>query len=623
MIRTLAIALLLAVALVAPSLARPAEGRQDVQKPPVKPGWEERLEKASRSPEAWKARREEIRRQILVAAGLYPEFERPPQKSDVFGKVDAEDYTIERVTLETLPGLYLSGSLYRPKGKKAPFPAIVSPHGHWKEGRYTQLPEGNLPARGITFARLGFVCFMYDMVGYGDFRQLPHKFDDPEWEQGLFGLQTWNSLRAVDFVAALPDVDPKRIGATGASGGGTQTFILTAIDDRIACAAPVNMVAAEFQGGCPCENAPVLRIHLNNVEIAAATAPRPLLLVAATGDWTKNVPTLEAPVVRQVYQALEVPERFRAVQFQAPHNYNQDSRESVYAWMARWLQNGHDAAKLAEPAVPFVRREDLAVWTPDHPLPADAADADKLRDLLRAKATAQIEALRPKDGASLKKFRDLLEPAWRLLLTVQVPPSPLGRPGQRKATVVVGTNLEEAAPLREAALARGDAWAFIDVSYQHAPEEPAGGDAAQRKAFPATFYRTDLARQVQDILDLLGSAAFGGDATEVRLIGLGDAGLPVLLARAVAGSSIRVSLTIVDLASVDRTLQVRPHPGLNRYGGWIGAALLTPPGHLVLHGKAFDAAPLRDAYKAAGREEALTVSEAPWSAAKIQEALSR
>src|SRR6516162_4070675 len=123
MTRTIAIALLLSLTVAA----------QDVKKPPAKPGWQERLERATRSPEAWKARRDEIRRQILLAAGLYPEFERPPLKPDVFGKVDFEDYTIERVALETLPGLYLTGSLYRPKGKKGPFPGIVSPHGHWKE----------------------------------------------------------------------------------------------------------------------------------------------------------------------------------------------------------------------------------------------------------------------------------------------------------------------------------------------------------------------------------------------------------------------------------------------------------------------------------------------------------
>ena len=596
---------------------------QEVKKPPVKPGWQDRLERASRSPEAWKARREEIRRQILVAAGLYPEFERGPMKIDVFGKIAAEDFSIEKVSLETLPGFYLTGNLFRPRGKTGPFPAIVSPHGHWKDGRFTQEKDGNLPVRGITYARLGFVCFMYDMVGYGDFKQVPHKFDDAEWGMGLLGLQTWNSLRAVDFISGLTDVDPKRIGATGASGGGTQTFLLGAIDDRIACAAPVNMVAAEFQGGCTCENAPTLRIGLNNVEIAAAMAPRPLLLIAATGDWTKNVPTLEAPAIRSVYGALEVPERFRATQFTAPHNYNQDSREAVYAWMQRWLQNGHDAEKVEEPPVPPVDREVLAVWAPEHPRPENAVDAEKLRELLRERITSQLGTLRPHDPVSLKKYRDVMEPAWRTLLTVHPPAAPVGRPGSRRVTVVVGTKPEAAEPYKAAALNRGDQYVWVDVGFQHRPEEPAGGDATQRKTFPATFYRTELARQVQDVLDLLGSTAVVGDATKVRLIGLGEAGLPVLLAHAVAGSAVRTALTIVDLSTVDGALIARPHPGLNRLGGWAGAALLAPPGELVIHGREVDAAALREAYQLAGREGALTVSAAPWSADKINEVLAR
>jgi dienelactone hydrolase len=616
MIRTTAIALLLAL---------PALGgaQETMKKPAVKPAWQERLERATRSPEAWKARREEIRRQILVAAGLYPEFERPPLKPVVFGKVDAEDFSIERVVLETLPGFYLTGNLFLPKGKKGPFPAVVSPHGHWKEGRYTQEKDGNLPARGISYARFGIVCFMYDMVGYGDFKQLPHKYEDPEWGVGLLGLQTWNSLRAVDFVCGLPDVDPKRIGATGASGGGTQTFILTAIDDRIACSAPVNMVAAEFQGGCTCENAPFLRIGLNNVEIAAAAAPRPLLLIAATGDWTKNVPTLEAPAIQKVYEALEVPERFRAVQFTAPHNYNQDSREAVYAWMQRWLQNGHDAQKLEEPEVPAVTREVLEVWTPEHPRPQNAVDAEGLRAVVRERIASQLESMRPRDAVSLKKYRDVMEPAWRTLLTVHVPSGPLGRPGGRKVTIVVGTKPEAAAPYKEAALARGDEFVWVDVGFQHAPEDPAGGDATQRKTFPATFYRTELARQVQDVLDVLGSAAVAGDATKVRVVGLGEAGLPVLLAHALAGGSVRTALTIVDLSNVEGTLIARPHPGMQRLGGWVGAALLAPPGELVIHGTAGDEAALKDAYKISGREGALTVSEKPWTAEKVNEVLAR
>lgn len=613
MIRLAALALLLAV----PAAA------QEFKKPVPKPGWQERLERATRTPEAWKARRDEIRRQILVAAGLYPEFERPPLTPEIRGKVDGEGYTIERVRLETLPGLHLTGSLYRPKGKTGPFPAIASPHGHWKDGRYTQEKDGNLPARGITYARLGFVCFMYDMVGYGDFKQLPHKFDDPDYAQGLLGVQTWNSLRAMDFLCALPDVDPKRIGVTGASGGGTQTFILAAIDDRVACAAPVNMVAAEFQGGCSCENAPGLRIGLNNVEIAAATAPRPLMLVACTGDWTRHVPTLERPVLQAAYTALGAGEKFRAVQFAAPHNYNLDSREAVYAWMVRWLQNGPDMLRLLEPAVPAVTREELAVWTAEHPLPANAVDADKLRGVLRGMVTAQLDALRPTDGASLKKYRDLMEPAWRTLLTVRPPAAPLGWAGRRKVTVVVGTKPEAAAPYRDAAEARGDLFVWVDVGYQHPAEDPAGGDATQRKTYPTTFHRTELARQVQDVLDILASPAVVADATQVRLVGLGEAGLPVLLAKAAAGGSVRTALTIVDLSTVDAALLARPHPGLNRLGGWTGAALLAPPGELVIHGNAFDPGPLKEAYKAAGRDGGLTVSGAAWSAVEINRALAR
>jgi dienelactone hydrolase len=590
--------------------------------PQDKPGWQERLEKASASPQAWKARRDDVRRQILVAAGLWPEFERPPLKSEVFGKVDAEDYSIERVTLETLPGLYLSGSLYRPKGKTGPFPAIASPHGHWKEGRFTQEASGNLPARGISFARLGFVCFMYDMVGYGDFKQLPHKFDDAAWGNGLFGLQTWNSLRAVDFIAALPDVDPKRIGCTGASGGGTQTFILTAIDDRIACAAPVNMVAAEFQGGCSCENAPFLRIGLNNVEIAAMTAPRPLLLIAATGDWTKNVPTLEGPVLEKTYETLGVKEKFRAQQFNAPHNYNQDSREAVYAWMVRWLQNGPEQAKIAEQTVPAVKREELTVWTDDHKLPANAVTADALKTLLRERVSAQLASLQPKDAASLKKYRELMEPAWKLTMTLRSPKLQGNAPANATIQFVVGTKADEVNALRDALNAQGKT-ALSALLGGHDPEPAAGGDATQRKTYPTTFYRTELARQVQSVLDGLGQTVGAGKSPAIELIGIGDAGPAVLLARALAPSTLRIRRTIVDLSTIDAALEASPHPGLNRLGGWQGAASLAPAGYLVLHGRKIEGDLIRASYKAADRDGALTISEERWSRERILEELAK
>jgi dienelactone hydrolase len=578
-----------------------------------------RLDRAARSPDSWRARRDEVRTQILVAAGLWPEFDRPPLTPAVFGKVEGADYTIERVDLETLPGLHLTGNLYRPKGKSGPFPAVLSPHGHWKDGRFTQEKDGNLPARGVTFARLGFVSFLYDMVGYGDFQQLPHKFDDPDWGMGLLGLQTWNGLRALDFVAGLPDVDPKRIGASGASGGGTQTFLLTAIDERIACAAPVNMVAAEFQGGCTCENAPFLRIDLNNVEIAAMTAPRPLLLVAASGDWTRDVPRLEAPLLETLYRQRGVSDRFRAVQFQAPHNDNQDSREAVYAWMVRWLQGGPAQDRIPEPPVPALAREDLTVWTGDHRLPSDAVDTEGLRTLLRARVRTQLETLRPKDGPSLRRYRDLMEPAWRHTLTVRPgAPGGAGPSGTGRVTLYVAARAEDAAPFAETASARGET-AHVLVFGKHEPEPSTGGDDEQRTSFPATFYRTELARRVQDVVDGLARIAGASRAAPIRLVGLGEAGLPVLLSRAVTGTSPNVALTIADLSRADAA----GHPGLLRLGGWTGAAMLAPPGALVLHGAAVDPAPIRDAFAADGRAAALTVADEAWSRERILEELAK
>lgn len=587
----------------------------------AKPGWQTRLEAASRTLAAWTARRAEVRRQILVASGLWPEFERPPLKPEIFGKVDGEDYSIERVSLETLPGLHLTGSLYRPKGRPGPFPAVAAPHGHWKEGRYTQAKDGNFPAMGIHLARLGFVSFHYDMVGYADFKQLPHKFDDAPWGQGLFGLQTWNSLRAIDFIAALPDVDPKRIGCTGASGGGTQTFILAAIDDRIACAAPVNMVAAEFQGGCSCENAPFLRLGLNNVEIAAMTAPRPLLLIACTGDWTKHTPTLEGPAVQKTYAALGIPEKFRTVQFDAPHNYNQDSREAMYAWMVRWLQNGPDQAKIAETPVPPVKVPDLAVWTDERKAPAGAVNADGLKTLLRERITVQLASLQPKDGASLKKFRDLAEPAWRVMVPARTPTPAPGGMSATDAVLVVCTKADEGSALASAI--QGRTTSVLVLQDNHPLEPAAGGDKNQLKGYPTTFYRTELTRQVEDILTELGNLTAKGRGPALRLVGLGDAALPVLLSRIVAGPSLAVSQTIVDLSTIDAAIDASKHPGLHRLGGWQGAAMLAPAGYLVLHGKKFDAAPLMAAYKAAGRDGALTVSEEAWSADRVLKELAR
>ncbi len=163
----------------------------------------------------------------------------------------------------------------------------------------------------------------------GDVSNLP-------WNINLMGLQLWNSIRSCDWLSSLPDVDPHRIGCTGASGG-TQTFMLMTIDDRIKAAAPVNMISAIMQDGCECENAPLLRLTVNNVEIASMMAPRPLLMVSATGDLTKHTLELEYPAVRAVCKLYNADDKLKAVRINTPHNYNLDSRNAVYPFFAKHL----------------------------------------------------------------------------------------------------------------------------------------------------------------------------------------------------------------------------------------------------------------------------------------------
>ncbi|MCU0914315.1 MAG: DUF4038 domain-containing protein [Planctomycetes bacterium] len=647
-------------------------------------GWQERLERATRSTESWRTRREEIRRQILVAAGLWPEFERPPVKATVTGQFEREGYTLKKVYLETWPGFYLTGVLYLPK-KTGPLPAVLCTHGHGKNGRFGTIEE---QPRAITLARLGFVVFAYDMIGYGECLQLPHEFAEgsptqndalgsPErpWGLNLLGLQLWNSQRVVDFVSSLPEVDPQRIGVTGSSGGGTQTFLLTAVDDRIACAAPVCMVAAEFQGGCSCENAPGLRIGLNNVEIAAATAPRPLLLVSATGDWTKYNPLLEGPALHRVYEALGVADRFRCVQFVAPHNYNQDSREAVYPWLAHWLGqargtgilpvHSQDMGKMpmplerrAEDAIQAETHESLEVFSAAHPRPKHALDAAGLTAFLKDKIRRQLDALWPQDAASLERFRRLMTPALRYTLPAQWPdpdqievvtttPAASGtRPFSRvavrhrglSATIELRTSAAAGDKRRASLLVASTAQEVESVLHQlqsvratvfvlqlqpHERETASGGNAEQQRLYSSTYYRTALAWQVQDVLTALAYLVEREGFQKVQLAGLGEAGIPTLLARALAPTG-KVGMTIADLAGLDGQDEktwtgARTQPGILRCGGLTTAALLAAPDGLVLHntGAHLDSSALRTVYQATGRAAALEISESAWSLGAI------
>ena len=364
--------------------------------------------------QAWEERKAFLRNQVLVSAGLSPMPEKTPLHPQIFGKIDGKDYTIEKVLIETLPGFYLGGNLYRPRNGQTKHPGILNPHGHWPYGRLENQPLYSGPSLGITLARQGYIVFAYDMVGYTDTIQLPHRFGSAEqrlWSFGPLGLQLWNSIRALDFLASLDDVDASQLGVTGASGGGTQTFLLTAVDDRVQFASPVNMVSAIMQGGDLCENAPGLRINTSNVEIAAMFAPKPMLLVSATGDWTHNVPHEEFPAIRRIYDLYGKGDQVEVVQIDAPHNFNRQSREAVYRFFANHHPGLIDRKLLNELDIDAPMLQQMMALS-DRTLPAGALDLIGVLQLWRERAQAQND--RSQD-------LDFLRERLRQTLAVEIP----------------------------------------------------------------------------------------------------------------------------------------------------------------------------------------------------------
>jgi hypothetical protein len=409
---------------------------------------------AFNSVDDWKARSAVLRRQIQVSLGLWPMPEKMPLKPVIHGKIVRDGYTIEKVFFASAPGHYVSGNLYRPTGAGAKRPGVLSPHGHWPgaelpsgvraDGRLYERPEADArekvaaggdktfegaryphQARAAGLAKLGAVVFMFDMVGYADSRPIVHRegFTDAEAElrlQSTMGLQMWNAIRALDFLASLPDVDPSRLGVTGESGGGTQTFLLSAIDDRPAVAFPAVMVGGAMQGGCICENAPLLRIGTNNIEIAALFAPKPLGLSGAN-DWTKDIMTLGLPELKSIYRLYggDAETRVMARHFPYEHNFNQTARELMYGWFNTHLKLGHttgaDGTIAETPFTPATPTE-LSVYDASHPRPTDAADAATLRQTMTRASDAQMAALAAKPSA----YREVVESALRAM--VQEPP---------------------------------------------------------------------------------------------------------------------------------------------------------------------------------------------------------
>lgn len=620
----------------------------------------------------WEARKARLREQLLVANGLWPMPEKTPLNAVIHGKIEKDGYSIEKVFFASTPGHYVCGNIYRPLAPSpSPRPGVLFAHGHWNNGRFhdagEKAAEASVKAGGepdlergrwfmqaipITLARHGFVVFQYDMIGYADSTAIPHRegFKDADAElrlQSFMGLQTWNSLRALDFITSLKDVDPKRIGMTGASGGGTQTFITAALDDRLAAAFPAVMVSTAMQGGCVCENCSYLRVNTGNIEFAAMFAPKPQALSAAN-DWTKELMTKGFPELKQLYALYGAEDKVAAKAWlEYGHQYNVHAREFMYAWFHKHLM-GKDAP-IKEAAYTHTPPAELSVFDAAHPRPKDELNAAQLREALAKASDAQLKALEPKDAASLKEFQRVVGTALRVMVNDELPPRPpmigsiAGRTGpgnryafswglierragdgelyQRRLGDVMPfimpngnneTNVKVKGPVKrsvvwlhpkgKASLIENGKWhpavqALLDANTRilaidllHTGEQVRDKPFGVDKGYAGYTYgynRTVLAERVYDALTAIAFCnLFFPGPPPVHLLGFGEMGPVAVLAKALAGdkvAKVAADLNQFRFETLKDIADPMMLPGAAKYGG-LGAFLaLCAPGEVLVH----------------------------------------
>jgi len=672
------------------------------------------------TPEDWAERSEWVRRQMLVALGLWPMPTRCELSAVLHGPVDRSEYTVEKVYFESCPGHFVTGNLYRPKGETGRRPGVLCPHGHWPNGRFhdhgekkvrEQIEKGGerfevggrhpIQARCVQLARMGCVVFHYDMVGYADSVQLAHRpgvreemntaenwgFFSPQAElrmQTIMGLQAFNSIRALDFLSSLPDVDRKRIGVTGASGGGTQTFILAAIDPRPAVAFPAVMVSTAMQGGCTCENASYLRIGTGNVEFAALFGPRPLGLSAAD-DWTKEMSTKGFPELQQHYAMLGAADRVTLhSRTEFKHNYNAPSRAAMYRWFNKHLGLGIEEP-IAERDYEPLSVEEMKVWNDGHSQPPGGAAHE--RALLRwmtEDAEKKLAALEPKDAAAFEEFRRVVGGAVDVMIGRKLPsadaitadvrtiePSddhtrigvllkhraageevPIVRlqPKSGGAKVVLWLSpdgkraLFDADGRPRAAVAQllkaGTSVVGIDLFGQGEftkDGEPIGQarlvrrDKQGRPGYAGYTFGYNYPLFSKRVHDVLTAVAYLSDkrrqpvVDEVCLLGLAGAGHWAAAARAQAGGAVdRAAIDTAGFRFADVTAIDDPDflPGIVKYGDLPTLLALSAPHRLWVAGEGSGARGLvRTVYGAAKAEESLSTRNEPH--AKVEEAAIR
>ncbi len=643
------------------------------------------------SKSSWEQRAEELRRRILVATGIWPLPDRTPLNAVIHGKMERDGYTIEKVYFESIPGHFVTGLLFRPEktsqkaaGKR---PAVLSPHGHGgrlhdygletvkkmiARGEEQFEVSGRTPkiTRCVQLARMGCVVFLYDMLGYTDSQQIPRKIahgyretrpgmDTAEnWGffstqaelrlQSIMGVQTWNSVRALDFLESLPDVDATRLAVTGGSGGGTQTILLCAIDKRPIVAFPQGMVSTSMQGGCTCENCSLLRIGTGNVELAALFAPKPQAMTAAD-DWTHAMMEDGYPELQKLYGMVGDKDDVFCKAFpKFPHNYNYVTRSIMYSWFNKHLQLGLEEPILEEDSK-HLSVSDQRVWDDEHPRPPGGeAYERKLTKQLDDASNALLTKIRPTDPPSWEHYQHIVGGAVQTLIGRGMPAyedlqrtkvskkkqddyvfftdivrlksqneelpivsfypkstHPKSTKWNSKVVLWFDGNGKQALfddkqnPISEIRqlLKAGYAVVSADLLYQGEfldadqtfPETPTVKNPRPFAGYTHGYNHSVFANRVHDILTLI-TYVKGGEQTpeSIALVGMNGAGPLVAAARAIAGNLVDHAAIATDGFRFTHLKSYRAPdflPGITKYGDLPGLLSLSAPNALWIAGE--------------------------------------
>ncbi len=293
---------------------------------------------------AWEARRDTLRKEVRERLGIDKLLAVCSKDAPEYSKIRKFDgYTVQNFRLKTANGHTVCGSIYAPKSK-GKHPLIICPNGHFSNGRYGKVQQQRL----ATLARMGAICVDYDLWGWGESADEVGSKAHQTPEAHV--MQALNGIRILDWMIQRKDVDKTRVGVNGGSGGGTQSVLLSVLDDRYTACCPVVSVSSWFDGGCPCESGMPIQLAGGgtcNAELAAMFAPKPMMLVSDGGDWTSTTPELEYPYLQRIYGFYGKTENVENVHLSKEgHDFGPNKRNAVYKFFIETFNL--DASKLDE-----------------------------------------------------------------------------------------------------------------------------------------------------------------------------------------------------------------------------------------------------------------------------------